>query len=98
MARIVPVAQVLQSLQQGPEWRKAKQFLRVLEAWASCVGPGLSRQCQPQRISEGILWVATVDGIWAQQLTYERELIRRKLLAQLPGLILRDIRFTPTGW
>jgi len=98
MARLTSVGRVLQDLQQSASWRKTRQFLRVLEVWPQCVGEKLCRYCQPQRLSEGMLWVATQDGMWAQQLSYERETIRRKLLDLCPDLKLKEIRFSPNGW
>ncbi|WP_218081604.1 DciA family protein [Anthocerotibacter panamensis] len=98
MARPESVNNVLQKLQQTQDWRKTQQFLAILEIWSQVAGPLVTPHARPQRLSDGQLWVATSSPVWAQQLTLQRQALKDRLLAHLPDLRLKDIRFAPTGW
>jgi len=98
MAPLVPLGQVLIRLQSQSDWQKPKQFMAVLEHWTAVVGAPVARHAQPQRLSDGILWVAVSSPVWSQELSPQRLSIKDKLLALVPQLRLRDIRFSPAGW
>ncbi|NJK59718.1 MAG: DUF721 domain-containing protein [Oscillatoriales cyanobacterium SM2_1_8] len=74
---------IVETLQQGSAWRLQHRFLRVLAVWPTVVGPEVASHTRPIAIRRQVLEVATMGGVWAQALTFERSRILVKLNAQL---------------
>ncbi len=98
MAKLQHLEQILAQLKQGQTWQRPRYFRDIVGCWRTLVGPQIHQNAQPHKLQDGLLWVATSSHVWAQQLLFQREVIKEKLLAQIPGLELREIRFTTKNW
>ncbi|MEM1392513.1 MAG: DciA family protein [Cyanobacteria bacterium P01_H01_bin.150] len=70
---------------------------RLLNCWQEVVGKVISTHTQPISIERDILWVATSGAAWAQNLTFERQRLLKKLNKRLPTPLV-DIRFSTARW
>lgn len=91
------IGRVFNQLEQQPAWRSRGQFRRILDRWPDIVGQAVARQAKPARIEQNILYVAVINPMWAQTLTFERITILHKLNQQLQ-LDLADLRFSSGDW
>ncbi len=98
MSKPTRLDQILQELQKSQTWRKPQEFLAIVEVWTQVAGTQVAKHSQPVRVQNGILWIATSSAVWAQQLTYQRDLLRQKLSQALPDLHLVELRFSTSGW
>ena len=84
---------ILAKIQQQPGWEQYRQYKQLLECWQKIVHPNTARYTRPLYISRQILWVATTNSARAQELSFQRYALLKKLNAQLPFKI-QDIRFS----
>lgn len=87
------LAEVLAQIPQQPGWEKYQQYCQLLECWQAIVSPEIARQTRPLYIKRQVLWVATVNSVWAQELSLKRYTLLQQLNTQLTPS-LKDIRFT----
>ncbi|HET6349190.1 MAG TPA: DUF721 domain-containing protein [Candidatus Krumholzibacteria bacterium] len=67
---------------------------RVVEKWATVVGPELAQRTRALRCDNGTLLVHVNHGAWMQELLFiEKDLVAR-LRAACPDVNLQRIRFT----
>lgn len=88
---------MLGGMEQRPEWRSRQQFQQLLSRWVGVVGPAVALQTRPTSIRRGVLYVATSNPVWAQNLMFERQRILAKLNACLP-FALNEVRFSTAEW
>lgn len=94
----VPLATVLQQLQQAPEWQQPQQFLHLLEHWPKLVGAVVAEHAVPVELtSQGVLLVAVASSTWAHHLMFSRSPLMAKIQQTL-GIPLSDIRFSHRDW
>ena len=67
---------------------------RVVETWASVVGPELARRSRALRCENGTLVVHVDHGAWMQELHFIEKELLAKLRSACPGVNLVKIRFT----
>lgn len=65
----------------------------VLAGWAEVVGEQIARVTTPQRIENGVLFVAVKTAPWRSELSLQRLEIMKKLNAAAGAEVVRDIRF-----
>lgn len=70
---------------------------RLLDCWQEVVGKVIATHTQPVSIERDVLWVATSSAAWAQNLTFERQRLLKKLNKVLPTPLV-DIRFSTARW
>lgn len=67
---------------------------QVFEIWDSVVGPTISKQAQPLKMQGQTLLVSAKNSGWAQELTFMKPFILKKINEALPNSGIKDIRFT----
>ena len=83
---------LLNHLETRAVWREQRQFRQVLQCWTEVVGAIVAAQTSPRSISKRVLRVATASSSWAQNISFQRHLILKKLNNRLDHP-LADIRF-----
>ena len=65
----------------------------VIAAWPDVVGPQLARVTDPERMENGILYVAVMTAPWRAELAMKRLDLIEKLNTRIGTRVLNDIRF-----
>ena len=91
------VEDILSWLEQQPGWEKFRDYRQLLECWQKTVSRQTATHTRPLQISRQVLWVATTSAAMAQELSFQRYTLLKKLNQQLP-FALKDIRFSAGGW
>ena len=73
--------------------RKMAQY-EVFEIWEDVVGSTIAKQTTPQKMQGDILVVAVKSAAWAQELTFIKPLILKRIREKTPDAKIADIRFT----
>lgn len=76
---------------------KQQPIQQLLDCWQEVVGKVIATHTQPISIERDVLWVATSGAAWAQNLTFERRRLLKKLNKILPTPLV-DIRFSTARW
>ncbi len=92
-----PIQPLLKTIQADPAWAAYRQIEQIKTLWSSTVGDIVAAHTKPLRIQRQILQVATSTPTWAQNLSFQRQLILSKLNPNLAQPI-KDIRFLPGEW
>lgn len=69
----------------------------LIENWQEVMGKVIATHTQPISIEREVLWVATSSAAWAQNLTFQRQTLLKKLNPILPTPLV-DIRFSTARW
>lgn len=80
---------LVQDLGIGP---KMAQY-DVIAAWPEVVGPQIARVTDPERMENGILYVAVKTAPWRAELAMKRLDLIEKLNTRIGTRVLNDIRF-----
>ena len=88
---------ILTQLEQQPGWEKLRLHRQLLKSWSTCVSRNIALHTRPLYISRQVLWIATSSAARAQELSFQRYTILKKLNRQLP-VQLKDIRFSDSQW
>lgn len=91
------VEQILSQLEQQPGWEKFRDYRRLLKCWHQVVSQRTIKHTRPLQITRNVLWVATSSAAMAQELSFQRYSLLKRLNQQLP-FTLKDIRFSTGGW
>lgn len=91
------VEQILNQLEQQPGWEKFKEYRQLLKCWDNTVNQNTAKHTRPLYIARQIFWVATSSAARAQELSFQRYTLLKRLNKQLP-FTLKDVRFTASGW
>ena len=91
------VEQILNQLEKQPGWSKFRDYRQLLNCWHHTVNKNTAQHTRPLHITRGVLWVATSSAARAQELSFQRYTLLKRLNKQLP-FILKDIRFSSSGW
>lgn len=84
-------------LEQQPGWEKFREHRQLLMCWPKVVGASNSSHTRPLYINRQVLWVATSTSARAQELSFQRYALLKKLNKQL-SFTLKDIRFSSSQW
>lgn len=91
------VEQILQQLEQQPGWEKFREYRQLLKCWSNTVDRNTAKHTRPLYISRQVLWVATSSAARAQELSFQRYSLLKRLNRQLT-FELRDLRFSSSQW
>lgn len=91
------VEQILIQLEQQPGWEKFREYRQLLQCWDNVVSQNIAKHTRPLHLNRQVLWVATSSAARAQELSFQRYTLLKKLNKQLP-FVLKDIRFSSSGW
>ncbi len=90
------IPEILERLQIEALYQQ-QPIQRLLDCWQEVVGKVIATQTRPISIERDVLWVATSGAAWAQNLTFERQRLLKKLNKILPTPLV-DIRFSTARW
>lgn len=90
------IPEILETLQIETLYQK-QPLQQLLDSWQEVVGKVIATHTQPVSIERDVLWVATSSAAWAQNLTFERPRLLKKLNKILPTPLV-DIRFSTARW
>ena len=91
------VEQILTQLEQQPGWEKFREYRQLLKCWHAVVNQNTAKHTKPLYISRQVFWIATSSAARAQELSFQRYTLLKRLNQQLP-FKLKDIRFSASGW
>lgn len=91
------VEKILSQLEQQPGWEKFRLHRQLIKSWNSTVSTKVAQNTRPLYINKRILWVATSSAARAQELSFQRYGLLKKLNRKLPD-DLKDIRFSSSQW
>lgn len=91
------VEQILTQLAQQPGWEKFREYRQLLKCWENIVNQQTFQHTRPLHITRQVLWVATSSAARAQELSFQRYSLLKRLNKQLT-FNLKDIRFSSSGW
>lgn len=92
------IERAIENIERQPGWEQQRLYRRVLQSWPAVVGTNLARVCRPVAISNNnLLWVATTHSAVAQDLSFKRYDLLKKLNQMLNSNFV-DLRFSPAKW
>lgn len=91
------VEQILTQLEQQPGWEKFREYRQLLKCWSNTVNSNTAKHTRPLYVTRQVLWVATSSAARAQELSFQRYTLLKRLNKQLT-FTLKDIRFSSSGW
>ena len=91
------IEKILNQLAKQPGWSKFRDYQQLLKCWHSSVNQNTAQHTRPLYIARQVLWVATDSAARAQELSFQRYALLKRLNRQLP-FTLKDIRFSSSGW
>jgi predicted nucleic acid-binding Zn ribbon protein len=91
------IEKILNQLEQQPGWEKFREYRQLLKCWQNTVSSSTAQHTRLLYIERQILWVATSSAARAQELSFQRYSLLKKLNQQLP-FALKDIRFSSSNW
>lgn len=78
---------------------KVREYMAP-SVWAEMVGPQVAAATEVEKVKDGVLYIRTRSGMWAQELTFYKEDILRRLNRRIGARqepIITDIRFLNRG-
>ncbi|MEL7418050.1 MAG: DciA family protein [Cyanobacteria bacterium J06555_3] len=91
------VDKILAQLENQPGWEKFRAHRQLLKCWEQVVNQQTAQYTRPLYITRQILYVATSGAARAQELSFQRYTLLKRLNQQLT-FDLKDIRFSSSGW
>jgi len=67
---------------------------QAIDLWPTIAGDQLSKVCCAESIREGVLFVKAKSSAWANELTFHKPELLRKLAQRIGGGVITDIRFS----
>ena len=89
--------QILTKLEQQPVWSQLRAYRQLLKCWHNTVNHKTAQHTRPLYVSRQVFWIATSSAARAQELSFQRYSLLKRLNQQLP-VPLKDLRFTTSGW
>ena len=90
------VEHILTQLEKQPGWEKFRHHRQLLKVWHNTVSENTAKHTRPLYVNRQVLWVATNSASRAQELSFQRYALLKRLNQQLP-FVLKDIRFSASG-
>ncbi|MEO0852407.1 MAG: DciA family protein [Cyanobacteria bacterium J06648_11] len=87
---------VLHNVRSQPSWKSLRRLEMLQALWPEVVGAAVAAQTFPVKLQRKVLSVAVSSPSWGQNLSYQRQLILKKLNPHLDTPI-QDIRFSPNA-
>jgi predicted nucleic acid-binding Zn ribbon protein len=76
-----------------PEILKTVRVMRAFRDWKAIVGEPLARKSAPVKYDHGVLIVHVASAVWALELRFQAEEIKRRLNELLGEDAVREVRF-----
>lgn len=91
------IDRILNQLEQQPGWENFRSYRQLLKCWHNIVNKDTAKHTRPLYIQRQILFVATNSAARAQELSFQRYGLLKRLNQQLSSS-LKDIRFSSSDW
>ena len=91
------IDQILNRLEQLPGWEKFREHRHLLICWNQIVNEKIAQHTRPLYVNQRILYVATSSSARAQELSFQRYVLLKRLNHCL-SQDLKDIRFSSSQW
>ncbi|MDD3468399.1 MAG: DUF721 domain-containing protein [Thermoguttaceae bacterium] len=88
-----PIQKVLNQYLARTGFGRVRTADQLREAWNAAVGELFAKQTSPGTVRRGVLEIRVAASIFAQELTFRKAEILKKLQQLLPGSGIRDLRF-----
>lgn len=75
-----------------PVKERVKEY-RLWKEWGNLVGEQIAKNCRPERIKDGILFLKVSSPVWAQQLQFMKGMVIEKVNRFMGGNGVTDLRF-----
>lgn len=72
--------------------KKLREY-NAITSWESVVGEQIAKVAKPQRIDNGVMYVAVSSAPWRVELSMRRREIAEKINAAAGKRVVQDIRF-----
>jgi predicted nucleic acid-binding Zn ribbon protein len=92
-----PIDNIAISIQNQPGWEEIKNWSQIRTAWEEIISPQLAVNTRPKSLMRGVLTVTTSSASLAHQLSFQRQMLTKKMFDRLPDSGLIDLRFVPLG-
>ena len=98
MADPIAVQEILRAaLRQSGLDKHVARYQFVLH-WKDVVGADIAARTRPECLKNGVLVVRVTDSAWAQELSFQKQIILERLKAYVAeGEVLRDVYFYVAG-
>ena len=93
IGRPVPIREAMLSLVRDLGIAPKMAQYDVIAAWPEVVGPQIARVTSPERMENGVLYVAVTTAPWRTELAMKRLDLIEKLNTRIGTRALNDIRF-----
>jgi hypothetical protein len=91
------VDSILRNVLASPRYHERLSRYSFVTHWHEIVGSKISQHARPLKVVRGALYVEVENPIWAQELTFHREVILSRIQEYVPSdLKINDLRFVVT--
>ena len=88
-----PIAETLSQLMARRGYAYLKTTSEREEAWKEVVGQKMVGHCRVGQVRRGVLEVVVRNSAALQELTFRKKKLLEEIMAALPDLRIRDLRF-----
>jgi len=89
----VPLKQVLGRVVDRLGIGRRTREYRAVVLWDEAVGPAVARRARAERVVGGVLYAAAQSPVWAQQLSFLRPELVRRVNEAVGERVVTDVRF-----
>lgn len=94
MERAESVSNILGQILKDKGLSKKVVQYSIFEIWEEIVGSTIAKYTQPLRVVGDILIIKTKNSAWANELTFMKPEILKKIHEHIPDGSIKEIRFT----
>ena len=80
-----------------PQWQKQKRYYELKKCWYEIINHKVAQHTRPVSIKNEVLYIATSNAVWAQELSLQRRNLMRKINLRLE-IPLEDLHFASMNW
>ncbi|PSB08644.1 hypothetical protein C7B62_15985 [Pleurocapsa sp. CCALA 161] len=92
------VEQILTQLENQPGWEKLREHRQLLKCWEQVVNQQTAQHTRPLYINRQILYIATSSATRAQELSFQRYALLKRLNQHQLTAEIKDLRFSSSQW
>lgn len=93
MARVKSIKQVLGSFLRKAGLEERYEENLAIAFWDGAVGKEIARHTEPQKVSQGIVFVKVDTDVWRSELVYFKNEIIQRLNKKIGKKIIQEIKF-----
>src|ERR1700682_6553143 len=93
MARPRPIANILSDLMARRGYGRVQAAGALSETWRQAAGEQLGRESRPGQLRRGVLEVTVSNSTLAQEMSFQKPALLKKLAQLAPHEEIRDLRF-----